>query len=195
MPARSSHPLLNALGFLAYLSCLFQWTLAILPFLPGVLDSDLFVALTPSPTVPGRMDSAPEQTLPDWLTFFIIAGITLIVLVVTVVAITRLPRTVGQGSQKIIRSAAEHVLPVVTHHTKLSKKKRQLLTARIVFNIKLAVLTLPIIILLVVPVPETAVSRQALLLIVGLAAGWSLMLFSVQALLARRSHVSLDKLW
>lgn len=196
MSTRSSHPLLNALGFLAYLSCLFQWAFVIIPFLPGVIDSDVFQTFVPSGTPGASVEIQPIQSpLPNWLAPVIVGGITLIVMVVTVITLARLPRAVGKTGQKLTRTAAEHVVPVVTHHAKLPEKKRRALTARIVFDIKLAVVALPVIILLIVPIPETAIPSQAITFVVALAAGWSLLLFCLQVVFARALKVPLDRLW
>lgn len=195
MSARSTFPFLNIFGFLAYLSCLFQWALVILPFLPGILDSDVFHTFVPSGESEAKPDIPSPEVLPDWLIFIIIAIIAVGVIIVTVLAFGRLPRAVGQTGQKLTRSAAEYAIPIVTHHAKIPEKKRRALTARIVFDIKLAVLTLPLIVLLIVPLPETTVAPQVLVLVAALAAGWSLFLFCLQAMLARVFKVSLDRLW
>ena len=195
MPTRSSHPLLNALGFLAYLSCLFQWVFVLLPFLPGVLDSDVFHAFIPLGTSDTSVNVQPAQQLPNWLIFIIVAVITLAVVLVTIIALARLPRSVGKTGQKLTRTAAERVIPVVTHHAKLPEKKRRALTARIVFDIKLAMIALPIVLLLIIPLPETTIPSQAITLVVALAAGWSLLLFCLQVVFARAFKVPLDRLW
>lgn len=196
MSARSPRPLLNALGFLAYLSCLFQWALVVLPFLPGLLDSDVFHTFMPSGPPSEVVVYAPSpQAFPNWLVFTLVAVIVLAVVVVTVRALARLPRAVGHAGQSFTRTAAEHVIPLVTHHATLPEKKRRALTARIVFDIKLVLLALPLIIVLVVPLPDTSISRQLLMVVVAVAAAWSLLLFCLQAACARLFKVSLDRLW
>lgn len=195
MLTRSIYPFLNILGFLGYFSCLLQWALLLLPFLPGMLDSGVFRTFMPSGPSETVVSAPSPPVLPNWLVFIVVAAIVLAVVAATVMALARLPRAIGQAGQSFTRTAAEHVIPLVTHHATLPEKKRRALTARIVFNIKLAVLALPLIIALVVPLPDASISRQLLLVVVALAAGWSLLLFCVQAACARMFKVSLDRLW
>lgn len=197
MPAHPRYSsLLNFLGFLAYVSCLFQWAFVMVPFLPGVLDSDVFHTFVPSSAPEAVKVNLPSpQVVPEWLMFTVAAIIALIVVAATVSALARLPRAVGRTGRKLTHSTAAQIVPVVTHHAKIPEKKRRALTARLIFDIKLAILALPLILLLVVPLPEMVIPPQAFVLVAALAAGWSLFLFCLQVVLARAFKVSIDRLW
>lgn len=191
--------LVNVIAVLAYLSVVLQWLLAVLPFVPRLAKSDLFKTYVSN--LDGQAQQAPSMQIAhtegySWVFVVIAAVIGVIVLVTTIIAMKRAPATIGKTGAKLTRSAAEKVLPVFTHHQKITPQKRRLLTARIVFDIKLVLVVLPLLIAFVSPVDTfSAMPRDMFLFISAVIAGWSLLMVCLQLGFARWLRVDLSRTW
>lgn len=189
----------NTIAALAYLSCLIQWLLAVLPFASGLVRSDVFKTYVSDPSNQTIQPPSIDIGTPEIFSgVFVIIAIALAVgvLVFAVIMISRTPAAVGKTGAKLTHSAAEVVLPVITHHKKITPKKRGMLTARIVFNIKLALVVIPLLLVFVSPSDAfPAMSGDVLIFVAALCAGWSLCLFCLQTAIARILRVDLARIW
>ena len=187
------------LAVFAYISCVLLWLVALLPYGPGIIESDSFETFVPSETSqPVVVPAEPTQAfLPQWLLFVIVAALVAGMLVAVVISLKSAPKAIGQTGQKFTHHAAEAIIPVITHHRPLPAKKRKLLTARIIFYLKMAIIIIPLIVAVLAPTPDISehFTRELLLVVVGVLAGWSLFLFCLQLIGARLFRVSYDTLW
>lgn len=191
--------LVNTIAVLAYLSIIVQWLLAVLPFVPGLIRSDLFKTYLSNHDSPAQQSPSAEAVIPEiFSVLFIIIAIFLAVgvLVAGIIAISRIPAVVGKSGAKLTHSATEAVLPVITHHKKITAKNRRLLTARIVFDIKLALVVIPLLLALISPVDALqTMPRDVFIFIAAILAAWSLILFCLQIVVARILRVDLSRIW
>lgn len=199
MNSHLRHPLvLKTLAVLGYASCIFQWMLATVPYLPSLLKSDVFHTDVTSDiprVMPQPSPIATPSLLPDWLIVALAVIIAVAMVVFAVISIASLPKMIGTTGQKVTHRAAEHITPIIVHHQKVSPKKRRMLTARVVFDLKLAATTIPVIVVLVGPRTNALIPHDALLLLSALAAGWTLLLFCSQVIVARALRIDLSRLW
>ena len=146
--------LVNTIAVLAYVSCMMQWLLAVLPFAPGIVRSDVFKTYVSDPSRQAPQPASITTDTPEIFSgLFVVIAVVLVVgvIVAAVVAISRTPAAVGKTGAKLTHSAARVVLPVITHHQKITPKKRRLLTARIVFDVKLTLVVLPLLLAFLQP--------------------------------------------
>ncbi len=175
------------------MTCLLQWFLVILPFVPGIVNADMFQVFVAEQ--PSSVNPTQASVLPPWIIAPLVVVITFAAIVATLVSIFRAPKTIGETAQKITHSVAHRALPVVTHHKKISKKKQLELSARIIFNLKLSLLALPLVLTLLVPAEQIGIPRELLIFMVAILAGWALFLFCLQVALARVFRIPLKQLW
>lgn len=175
--------LVNTLGAFGYLSVLFQWLWAVVVFLPTLIDSDLGNWVTPQSGGQSAPVFAIEQ--PPLILTIIVIAITVLMLVVAVIALIRLPAQVMKTGKKITHTPAEALVPVVTHHKKLSKDKRKRLSARIVRIIKLSLCLVPFVISCSAYFIVLDLSYEIVVILAAAMAGLSLFWFGSQYTLAR----------
>lgn len=191
---------LQTFAVFAYITCVLLWLVVLLPFGPMIVKSDVFEAFVPATHNVSVEEAAPTEPHPiaQVALFAAVAGIVLVMIIFTFISLRKAPRAIGQAGQKVTRSAAETVVttvPALTHH-QISAQKRKKLTVRVVFYIKLAVISIPLIVVVCAPIPDSfQLTRELLLVIVGILAGWALLLFSLQLIFARMLRVPYDKLW
>lgn len=193
-----THPVkllvVHILAVLAYLALLFEWTMLALPYIAGAIKSDTYKSILadhPRPTV-----EPAAQALPEWAVLVIVGVLLIGALAAVAMSLSRAPKAIVETGEKITRQAAEAIIPVVTRRHHVPEKKRAVLTARLVFYIKLALLIIPILVALFVPLPDQSkLTREMLLIVVGLSAVWALLLFGLQHLARRMFRISPSKRW
>lgn len=143
----------NSLGTLGYFSCGVQWVWAtIILCYPIISDKNSFLFrrdLTPVVT-----SSAPTQPLPPVIGIILIV-FTLALLIMTVIILMRLPKTIGKTGAKITHTASTAIIPTIVHHKKITKKRRLLLTYRVVQVMKAAASIIPLAALFFAPAIQT----------------------------------------
>lgn len=176
---RSSKPS-NFFGGLGYISIIGQWLWTIALVLPTLLENESFKQfILPDQSKPSQ---SPVTVFDENSLFMIIvaAAVTVIVLLVTIVILVRLPIALVRTSQKTVTTAADAIIPTITHHKPLSKKKRAVLTARIRLYIKLALSIIPLLPLLFISSGSVGLDPWIALLIGAILAIGSLLWFSIQ---------------
>lgn len=191
-----THPVkllvVHILAVLAYLALLFEWTMLALPYIAGAIKSDAYKSILadhPRPVV-----EPASQALPEWAVL-VIAGVLLIgTLAAVAISLYRAPKAIVETGEKITRQAAEAIMPVVTRRHHIPAMKQAVLTARLVFYIKLTLLIIPMIVALFVPLPDQSkLTREILLIVVGSSGAWALLLFGLQHGATRIFHISSHK--
>lgn len=136
--------LLPVLTALFYITCLLQWMWASLPYLPQILGLiETWQLSSTQPAVEPVLQQAPVAP-PSML--MVIFGIIVIIVVISIAiyAFIKLPSSIAKSGETVAKAATKRIVPVVTGHKQLPAKKRRQLTARILFNVKLAMCMLPI---------------------------------------------------
>lgn len=126
---------------------------------------------------------------------FIVAVITtLLVLALTVITLVSLPKTIGNSGAKTTHTVAHVIIPTVTHHKKISKKRYISLSYRIVIGLKYMMTVLPLALLAFAP--TIASLSQKIIIAVGLiAASFTVFYFSIQILLVVLLKVEKKRVW
>lgn len=190
-PSRRTR-VVNTFGTLGYLSLIFQWAWSLLLlFYPQLESGHGFLYSGPTSTA----SAAPSFSLaPTPLVVGISLLITLFVIIVTVIAIIKLPKTVGRQGGKIAQDAATAIVPVITHHAKLPEKKKRELSYRIVAGFKCILLIVPLA--LVLFVSETVPLDSSLIIVIaGFTAACSALWFALQYGLALLLRIPTRFLW
>ncbi|HRF28256.1 MAG TPA: hypothetical protein PL051_01265 [Candidatus Saccharibacteria bacterium] len=152
--------------YTSYLTCALQW------FWLGILVLGFFAQN-------GMLDTlnqhepvvAPVRTHePASPVALAIGGIvTVAMIIITIIVLIRLPKAIAKTSQVVTERATEAMLPVVSHHKKLPKKKKLQLSAKLAFYIRLALIALPFLLLLALPQNES-IKPQLVIFVGGLLA-------------------------
>ena len=75
-------------------------------------------------------------------------------ILVTIYILFKVPNTIAKSGHKITQEATEAALPFITHHKKVSKKKKNVLVFRISFIFKYIIALLGYLLLLIPPSGE-----------------------------------------
>ena len=184
--------LTNTIGTLGYISVLLQWAWAAIILCYPLITADhtiLFPTNTPQAPATQMEFGAMSPML------LIVAAIfTLLVLALSVIALIQLPKNIGKAGTKTTHAVAKVVLPTVTHHKELSKKRYFTLSYRIVFGIKYLMTVLPFVLLIFAP-SIIGLSAKIITTVGALVLTFSLVYFSVQLLLAEVLRVDKKKVW
>lgn len=141
-----SHPLVTFLGGLGYLSVILQWLWAGMIVLPVVLKNDTVrMFLLPQHTSHPAPSATTSGLSP--LLLFVAIMVTALVVLVSVVILIRLPLALAKTSHKAVAKTSNFVLPVVTHHKRLTPAKKRRLRAEIIVGLKLAACLAPLLLL------------------------------------------------
>lgn len=189
---------LKSCAVFGYSALIFEWLVVAAPYTISLSKTNVYRAVVPEQiTAYAPVHVSAPHFVPNWLTIAIVGIIAVGIIAVTIISLYRMPKTIGKAGQTITRASAEKIIPIVTHHKTIPARTRMIITLRIVFYIKLAFLIVPLLIVLLVPVPHSGVAsqRELLMVVTGLLAGWALLLFSAQLVIARIFHAPLKALW
>ena len=143
----------NSLGTLGYFSCGIQWVWAtIILCYPIISDKNSFLFrrdLTPVVT-----SSAPTQPLPPVIGIILIIA-TVALLIMTTITLMRLPKAFVKTGAKITHTESTAIIPTIVHHKKITKKRRLLLTYRVVQAVKATASIIPLAALFFAPAIQT----------------------------------------
>lgn len=117
--------------------------------MPAVIDSGVIDLLMPNSQQPMVVQDSP--TLPKGVLVVVGIAITVVMVVLTVVAIARMPRDVARTSSKVTHKTTEKLVPVLLHKQKISKKKKREYSARVLAYVRLGFVVLPMIAILFAP--------------------------------------------
>ncbi|MCB9820144.1 hypothetical protein H6796_02505 [Candidatus Nomurabacteria bacterium] len=174
----------NVFGVFGYFSVVIQWVWSVVLYAPYFTNSqaaDLFIPEKSSQPITTVASTEPTPTI------VIVSVITIsaVMMLLVTLALVRLPKQFGKAMQKTTQSVAESVLPVVTRHKKISKKKKLLISEKIIRFIKLLLAILPTVIFLA-PLPiETSLRFETAIFIAAVLAIISIIWFSLQYISAK----------
>jgi len=183
----------NTFGALGYMSVLFQWTWSLLlvgyPFL--VAHPEILQAPQQQTEITPPLEISPAFTP---FATLLVSIVTIIVLVVAIVTLMRLPKTIGRTGARITQRTATTIIPVLTHHKKLSPSEKKRLSFRVILALKLAVTIAPLVLLLFAQ-PLQGITSPIMWFLGTFAALSSAFYFGLQLLTAYLGKIDRSKLW
>lgn len=184
----------NVFGTLGYVSVMFQWLWMLVVLATPILSSDFAAPLF----LPSE-NSTPVQPLATDIpgpiaTIFMVLAVAFAISV-TIYAVVAVPRTIGRSGQKVTQVSAQVVLPRLTHHRKITKKRQKTLLERISWSIKLVLLAIPVIALLAPVSAELGLEREVVVGFGLYCALMSVLWFGLQFIFARLARLPNDRLW
>jgi len=203
----ANHParkvILNVIGGAGYLAWVLQLLLLVALYFERLYHSSVGKVIFPTSTdgtnLPPEPVSTPAITLPTsgpFMGLMFALGIALIGIVTYVVTMRYIP-AVNKTATKVVHEAAEQTVKQVerTGHKKIPLRKRRLLTARLIWWIKVGISVAPLVIVLLVG-GTPLIPKQAAVTSVGALSLWAVLCFTTQIVLARlwQKTVNLDDL-
>ena len=181
----------NTFGTLGYLSVIMQWLWLIVIVAHPLLSSDFSLFL---PSHDTATPPAPIIGTPSPLIVSIVIAVTIVIFAMTFYVLWKLPKNIGTRGALVTKRAATAIVPVITHHKKISKKRFARISYRVIILIKLMLIVIPVIGLLFAQ-PIDGLDTRAIWA-VGLFCGLcSLTYIGAQRLLASLLGVKTDDLW
>ena len=183
----------NAFATLGYISIFFQWTWTLLLFIYPIIteNPELLLPQDNAASNTGAFEFDPAFAP---LATIIAIVVTVAIIALTAVVLVRLPKTVGKKAAEVTRATASTVLPAITRHKKITKKKRERLSYQIVLGIKCILIILPIASLVFVQ-PIEQLGASAMWVIALFAAICSIFYFIVQQTIALVGKIAHKDLW
>lgn len=184
----------NIFGVLGYAGVILEWIWLAAIFLPLLLHSEAIKWTIPEKTAHETMQYPGLSLPPTWL-FAISAVVTIAMIALTIYIILKVPSSALKTTSKAAHHTADQLVPVVTHHKKISKKKERLISARIFFYLKLVATSLPVLLcFFVLLTPKLDISFSLILLVTATASLLALVGFGLQVALAKLLNVPFDRL-
>lgn len=144
----------NGFGTLGYMSVFVQWAWAIVTVGYQFLASDMTV-LFPEEATRVTPDQVPDVSMPPVMSTIIAVAVTVIMLIIVGIFLSRLPRSVGKSGATITHSTAKVIVPTLTHHKKIPQAKQRRLTFTVVSILKAVACIVPFVLVLFAPaIPE-----------------------------------------
>jgi len=161
---------------IGYFSVVTQYFWMLLIVLPGLIESGILDTLFSSdqPKVP-VFELPPIEMSP--LVWMCIAIIMAGLLIGTVIAIVRTPKSVLHAGDLIVHGTVHKAVPVITRHQKVSKKRRLQLDHRAVLATQMLLALIPLILSLFLPEIKD-VSKEVVLIVSALLAVLSVAAFT-----------------
>lgn len=186
--------LVNSLGGLFYVFALLQWLWASLPYLPDLIS---FAAkLQPSTAQPAPVIVQTTSTGPPSVLMVLLASVIVVgMLAITAYVLIKLPTTIGKTGEKLTKSASHYLVPIISHHAKLTPKKRLQLTARAILTVKFALCIAPAVIAALSFNVKSDVSYGIILIVAVFLTAVALLLLGTQLLLVKLLKVPLKDTW
>lgn len=182
----------NIFGGFFYLFCLIQWLWTSLPYLPGFIS--FATKLQPAAQQPVAISHTASLGPPSLFITILAIVIVIAILAATAYALVKLPIAITKTGEKITKQTSSYLVPVVSHHAKLTPKKHRALATRLVIDIKLVICTLPVAITALGAATSFSISYDITMLVAALMALTSLSLLIAQVGCAKALHVPFDKM-
>lgn len=184
----------NAFGTLGYVSLLMQWLWVALTLgYPLIANETFKAAFLPEPT-PSATPSLSITTPEPIATIFMVVAV-IFALSVTVYMIFSVPRTIGRVGNKVTIKSAEKIVPYVTHHKKVSKKRQKTLLERSTWSVKLILAVLPALISLLPLSEKVELSSSVVSGVAVLCASLTLLYFGCQFIIAKIGKIDPNDIW
>ena len=148
----------------AYFTVILQWLWLAVIVLPPLIESgalDYFA--NPVVSTPIVQPDPVKITGPAlWL----IAGVTIFILILTIFVLIKIPKTVLHSGDVIVHRATEVVVPVVTNHKVINEKNRRTISRRVTLAVQLVSSVIPAVVCLFLPavdgLPKEVITAMAL---------------------------------
>jgi hypothetical protein len=143
----------NTAGVLGYFSLLMQLLWLTVIFLPALLQNQQFRSFfvpEATPEQPAPAVVAPLANSPLLMTG--VGIVTVVMIVLTIYLLVKIPATVAKSGKKVTSEVTEAVIPIITHHKKVSPAKKRALTFKLSFIFKFSVVLLSYL-LIFIPAP------------------------------------------
>lgn len=176
--------LTNLFGGLGYLSVLFQWLFVAVLVLPVFLESETYVNIL-EPTTPVEQPVSEPAVLTGGIWVFVTFAIALVFIALTVILLLKIPASIAKTGHDITEKSAKSITPIVIKNRKLKPSEQTKLTARLVKLIKLLLVTVPVALVCLTYFTGATLDIYSAIFVGCLLAILSLVLFSVQYLLAK----------
>jgi len=186
--------IVNTIGAFGYLSLILQWTWSLVtlgaPLVTSQSFQSMFLPHQSNAPVDRLAINVPE---PLGVVFSIVAVIFAVG--ITIYAIYAVPRGIGRSAHKATQTSAAMIIPHITHHRRISKKRQKRLVERITWTMKFTVALVPLA-LLVIPTTANLALNHSVVAAVGIYLGiWSLGWFGSQYLLTRIWNIDARDAW
>lgn len=142
----------RAFRSISYIFTTLLWLWLALLVMPAVIDSGVIDLLMPDSQQPVVVQESPA--LPKGALVVVGIAITVVMVILTVVAIVRMPRDVARSGSKVTHVTTEKIVPVLLHKQKVTKKKKREYTARVLAYVRLAFIVVPMVAILFAPPME-----------------------------------------
>lgn len=186
--------IVNLLGTFGYISVIVQWLLIVIVLGAPLASNNTFKTLF-LPTENTQPIEASSVGIPGPIAFIFVILAVVFMIGLTVYAIYAVPKTVGQVAGNVSKKGAKVVLPAITHHKKISKKREIKLIERITWSIKLIVIILPLLLLLIPVSDQLSIDQNVVTSLGLLLAVPSLVWFSLQLTLSKLLKIDNQKIW
>lgn len=184
----------NFFGVLGYLWIIVEWTWIAALYLPLLIENESIKKLLLPDGSAEPKQAVVQSGEPSLLLTVVAVTITFFVVVGCVILLIRLPLKVAKSGHTVIQKTAVASIPIVTHHRKISPKKKKLLTARLIGWLKIVAVLLPLVGLLGAFFVEVPLSRDIFILVEIVLALTALASFAIQYAIARWRSVPNENL-
>lgn len=195
-PRAKCASLVSTFGVLGYLSLCFQWLWAGVVLLPLLMENQMiYDFLVPASSEPGPAKQLPIAEGFSPLLLVASVAITVVVVLVSVVILVRLPIAIAKTGKKTVQTAAESIVPLITHHQPLPPKKKRLLTFRLIKLVKLIACLAPLLLLgLALPFIGGKIPGEVIMFVGALMGIASMVWFGLQYGLAAAFRLPAEKI-
>lgn len=186
----------NFIGGFGYIGAGIQWIWSSIPLIYPLIATDIFqnyvMPATPTQTMTA---AAPSFSLSPGVELLLLVFAVIFSVVTIIYAIIAVPKSFGKAGKVVTTKSANVIIPAITHHQKISKKRHRSLLERISWSIKAGLVLIPVFLLLV-PTPQEFELTQDQFMAAGiiLAIG-SALLFAGQFAFAKIARLAPDKVW
>lgn len=184
----------NLFGACSYLAIILEWMWLFILYIPLLLEHHVFDWTIPKPSPTPSEQFHLTFALPSLLTLVIASVVTALVIVITLYILIKIPIEAVKKSHTLTTEASEKVIPVLTHHKHISKKRKVELSARIILYIKLALIVVAVCALLPTQFIQTGLPSSIGLFIGIILALFAALALGLQIILARLLHVPTEQL-
>lgn len=188
----------NTFGTLGYISLIFQWAwtglILAYPIITQAKRDDLWL-FSPSRQ---KTNITPIQPADFGAAMPIISVLAIafaaILIVMSIVAVIRLPKNVGKTGAKLTQSAADVIVPIVAHTENVPKAKRKRLSFQIIVMLK-CVCTVLALALLLFARPIGQVTFPIIWAVGIFCFVCTMVYWLIQYIIARAGRVPQNKIW
>lgn len=179
------HFFVNLCAVFGYLWSSLAWLWVTAVYAPLLIKADALQWMLPQPHTPSTTPSLDISLPPIWM-MVLGAAVTLIMIILTLYVLVKVPVMAIRQTSKAIHTTTDQLVPIMTHHKKISQKRQRLLTARLLLYVKLLFACLPVgLTFLALLAPRPQLSFELILFITTLLSLMAILSFSVQQLCVR----------